>query len=262
LTLLLLLEIFAGFRRGDTLEVAPMRYFAVLCFLTAVGAQAQTEAALKAFFEGKKVLPKQDLPAGKEGMDIYPKAQPMVDAKRYSTRLSRNGPSLLKGDSATISVVHVKEKLIEFQLSGSAYGILSDDTSSSPLSIIPKDSPIKQQHSLGNALINIWYPDKSLKTSIPSPEEIQRILTEYVEFGRGTSGQSPQISSTRSGASAKLKTGMTEGQVVNLLGIPRQSRQHMEGKEKVLTNTFQTAQESIEVDFIKTVVVNFRIRPR
>ncbi len=239
-----------------------MRYLAVLCCLSAVGAQAQTEAALKAFFEGKKVLPKQDLPAGKEGMDIYPKSQPMVDVKRYSTRLHRNGPSLLKGDAATISAVHVKEKLIEFQLSGSAYSILSDDTSSSPLSIIPKDSTIMHQLSLGNALINIWYPDKSLKTSIPAPEEIQRILNDYVEFGRGSPGQSPLRSSTRSEASIKLKTGMTEGQVVNLLGIPRQSRQHMEGKEKVLTNTFQSAEEYIEVDFVKNVVVNFRIRPR
>jgi hypothetical protein len=195
-------------------------------------------------------------------MDIYPKSQPMVDAKHYHTRLGKNGPSLLKGDSATIRAVHVKEKLIEFQLSGSAYGILSDDTSSSPLSIIPKDSPIKQNHSLGNALINVWYPDKSLKTSVPNPEEIQRILSDYLEFGRGLPGSSPQLSSARSAASAKLKTGMTEGQVVNLLGIPRQSKQHMEGNDKVITNTFQTAEESIEVDFVKTVVVNFRIRPR
>jgi hypothetical protein len=240
-----------------------MRYLGVLCVLTVVGAQAQTEAALNTFFEGKKVLPKLDLPAGRDGFDLFPKAQPMVDFKRYRTRLSRNGPALLKGDLATIAAVHVKEKSIEFQLTGGAYGILSDDTSTTPHSLnIPKDAPIPQSHSLGNALLNIWYPDKSLKVAIPAPEELVRILSEYIEFGSGSPSPSPQVPSTPSVTSAKLKKGMTEGQVLNLFGAPRGSREHVEGNLKVVTNTFQSAQEFIEVDFVKNVVVDFRIRPR
>ena len=241
-----------------------MRYLGTLCLLTAMGAQAQNEAALKAFFEGKKVLPKQDLPAGKEGMDINPKSQPTVDFKRYSRRLGQNGPALLKGDTATITAVRVKEKSIEFQLTGGAYGILSDDTSSTPLSLaIPKDSMPIQRHSLGNAQINILYPDKSLKTTIPAPNELFRMLGEYLEFGRGLTGPGRQVLSTPSDASAKLKKGMSEVQVVNLLGAPRGSRERIiEGNVKVVTNTFQTVQESIEVDFVKNVVADFRIRRR
>jgi hypothetical protein len=239
-----------------------MRYSLGLFLLALVTAQAQSEAALKTFFEGKRALVKLDLPAGKDGLDIYPKAQPMVDPKRYSTRLSRNGPALLKGDSATITAVRVKEKSIEFQLSGGRFGILSDDASATPLSIpIPKDAHFPQ-HSLGNAFLNIWYPDKSLKLRIPPPEELSGILSEYVDFGRGSPGVSPPATSIRSDVSTKLKNGMTEGQVVNILGTPRQSREHMEGDQKVVTNTFQTAQESVEVDFVKNVVVNYRIRPR
>lgn len=95
-----------------------MYYSAVLCLLTAAVAQAQTEAVLKAFFEGKRTLVKLDLPAGKEGVDIYPKSQPMVNVKRYSIRLSRNGPALLRGDSATVMAVRVKRRASSFSFPG------------------------------------------------------------------------------------------------------------------------------------------------
>jgi hypothetical protein len=234
-----------------------MRYFGVLCVLTAVSAQAQTEVALKAFFEGKKVSIKLDLPAGKDGMDINPRSQPIVDFKRYSNRLKSNGPALLKGDSATLSAVHVNEKSIQFQISGGVYGSLSDDI---PHSISVPETP--KQYSRGNARINLWYQDNSLKTTIPAPEELLQILGEYLDFGRGEPRPSSQVSSMRSDSSAKLKKGMTEGQVLNLFGAPRQSRVHEEGKLKVVTNTFQSVGESIEVDFVKNVVIGFRIRPR
>ena len=241
-----------------------MRYLPVLCLLTAaVGAAAQTEAALKTYFEAKQVVIKLDLPAGKDGLDVYPKAQPMVDLKRYSTHLRQYGPALRRGESATVTAVRVKEKTIEFQLAGVGYGILGDDTKSTPLSIaIPKREQNAQLHSLGTALIHVWYPDKSLKAAIPAPEELSQILSEFVDFGRGSPGPRPQVSPARSDISAKLKKGMTEGQVLNLLGAPRQSREHMEGTVKVITNTFQSAQESIEVDFVKNAVVDYRIRPR
>ena len=215
-----------------------MRYLGLLWLLTSLGAQAQTEAALKAFFEGKKVLLKLDLPTGKDGVDVYPKAKPMVDFKRYSTRLRQNGPALRRGDSATVTLVGVKEKTIEFQLS-MGYGIFP------------------QGPTLGTALLHIWYPDKSLKSAVPAPEDLLQVLSEVIDFGRGT-----QVSPTGSDLSARLKKGMTQGQVLDLLGAPRQSREHMEGDMKVVTHTFVSAQESIEVDFVKNLVVNYRIRAR
>jgi hypothetical protein len=238
-----------------------MRYIGLFCLLTAVIGQAQTEAALKTFFEGKKVLLKLDLPAGKDGVDVNPKAQPMVDLKRYSTRLRQYGPALHKGDSATITLVSVKEKSIEFQLAGAGYGILSDDTSATPLSlVIPKNPQASPGHLLGTALIHLQYRDNSLKAGIPTAEELLPVLSEVVDFGGGQ-----KVSTSRSDLSAPmkkatLKKGMTEGQVLRLFGAPRQSREHVEGNAKVVTNTFLSAGESIEVDFVKNVVVDYRIR--
>jgi len=236
-----------------------MRYLGVLCLLTAVSASAQSEAALKASLEGKKATLKLDMPAGKEGLAVYPKAQPMVDRKRYALHLRQNGPSLRKGEPVTISAVHIDAKSIEVQLTGGRYGILSDDIRATPHSIdIPKESHTPPSRSLGIAQINLWYQDKSLKTTVPAPGEIERVLSEYLEFGRNYSGT--QISTTLSATAAKLKKGMTEGEVVHLFGAPRRSQEHMEDGVKIVTNTFYSAQQTIDVDFVKNTVVNFRIR--
>jgi hypothetical protein len=61
---------------------------------------------------------------------------------------------------------------------------------------------------------------------------------------------------------AKLKVGMMQSQVVDLLGAPRRSSEHTEGDAKVVTNTFQAGEDLIDVDFVKNVVVNYRVRPQ
>jgi hypothetical protein len=240
-----------------------MRCIFTLCLLAAATARAQTEFALNAYFEGKSVVLKLDVPAGKDGLEVYPKAEPKLDFKRYLTHLHQFGPSLLKGDSATISAVRVKDKSIEIQLAGRGYGILSDDTSSTPFSsAIPKPPQAPLTHALGNARFTIWYPDKSLKVTVPRPEELLQILSEYVDFGTGVRGPRTQVSPVQPDVSNKLKRGMTQSQVLDILGVPRRSQEHMEGDVVVVTNTFQSVQNSIEVDFVKNLVVAFRVRPR
>jgi len=238
-----------------------MRYLPALLVLCATAIQAQTEAALKAYFEGKKAVLKLDMPGSAEGVELYPKAQPVFNSKRYKSKLLQLGSSMRQGDSFTFTAVRVTEKSIELQLRGGNYGILGDDTGSTPFTIaVPKEKQGFGRHVLGNGRFTIWYPDKSLKTAIPEPLELRRILSDYVEFGESSTG--PVISPVRSDIGSKLKRGMTESDVVRLLGAPRQSREQQEGDLKVVTNTFFTEQESIEVDFVKGSVVNYRIRPR
>lgn len=239
-----------------------MRYFCALLLLTATYLQAQTEAALKTYFEGKKATLKLDMPGSKEGVEVYPKTQPMLNPKRYQSHLLQFGPSMRSGDFFTFTAVRVTEKSIDVQLQGGDYGILGDDTTSSPLTTkIPKEPHASDRHVLGNGRFTLWYPDKSLKTVIPGPADLQRILSEYVDFGQGSSGTRPQVSPP-SEIGTKLKKGMTESDVLRLLGVPRQSRQHQEGDAKVVTNTFLSDRETIEVDFVNNSVVNYRIRPR
>jgi len=111
-----------------------MRNAGRLLLLTAfnTGLYAQTEAALKAFFEGKTVLVSLDLPATKDGVDVYPKNEPKVNFKSYSDRIRRYGVSLRTGDSVTITTVRVKDKNIRRD-PRVALSLLGDETNAQGL---------------------------------------------------------------------------------------------------------------------------------
>jgi hypothetical protein len=292
-----------------------MRFIWVTLVLVS-SAWGQNEAALKAYFEGKTVMVKLDMPATKDGVDIRPKGEPKVDFKSYSSRIRQYGVSLHNGDSVTVTTVRVKDKNIEFQLGGGGYGVFGDDTGSVALSTsVPKTSrekdlerdishemnprvkdsmqreldrlrdrrnreearlraekaaleqdksvEVAQKRLSAGSRFNIVYPDKYLKETIPSPQEVMLILSDYVDFGR----MSP-VPASKSGSQQKkgkgqvLARGLTLGQVMGIYGIPVRSREHAEGNLSVVTNTFQSPTEVIEVDFVKDVVVDYRIRPR
>ncbi len=101
-----------------------------LLALSAVPAAAQSEPDLKAFFEGKSVRVKIDMPGTQEGVDVYPDARQPLDMKQYSSRIKSYGIAIHNGESVMVTFVRVKEKLIEFQLGGGGYGTFGDDTSS------------------------------------------------------------------------------------------------------------------------------------
>lgn len=105
---------------------------ATLCALLAAPcAFAQSEAALKEYFEGKSVIVKLDMPAAQTGVDVNADARRPIDFDDYSARLKANGVAIHSGDSVMVTKVKVKDKLIEFQLAGGGYGTSGDDTSTS-----------------------------------------------------------------------------------------------------------------------------------
>jgi hypothetical protein len=82
---------------------------------------AQTEADLKAFFEGKRVVVKLDLPATSEGVDVTPLSKPDVNFAEHAGRVKNHGAAIRSGDEATVTKVRVKNDLIEFQLDGGGF---------------------------------------------------------------------------------------------------------------------------------------------
>src|SRR5581483_11412434 len=102
---------------------------AAIAVLTAVPAAAQDEAALKAFFEGKRIVLKIDMPGTSDGVDVQADAARAIDYRRYGDRLKTYGTAIHAGESATVTLVKVKSYLIEFQLAGGGYGTFGDDTS-------------------------------------------------------------------------------------------------------------------------------------
>jgi len=97
----------------------------------AVPAAAQTEAALKQFFEGRRVTLRIAMPATSDGIDLRPDAERPLDTGKYSDRIRTYGTSIYAGDSPVVTLVKLKKDLIEFQLDGGGYGTFGDDTSTS-----------------------------------------------------------------------------------------------------------------------------------
>ena len=99
--------------------------------LFAGGAAAQSEAALKSFFEGQRVTLRIDMPGTSDGVDVHADAPRAVDFNGYRDDLKKYGTAIRAGDTVTVTLVKVKKDLIEFQLAGGGFGTFGDDTSSS-----------------------------------------------------------------------------------------------------------------------------------
>jgi hypothetical protein len=91
---------------------------------------AQSEAALREYFEGKAVTSRLALPGTEDGVDIYPGTARPLDYPRYASRLKNYGTAIRSGEPVTVTKIRVKSKHIEFQLGGGGYGTFGDETSS------------------------------------------------------------------------------------------------------------------------------------
>ena len=91
---------------------------------------AQSEVALRDYFEGRSVILKQPMPGTEEGVDIFPGTARPLDYPRYAKRLKEHGTAIRSGESAIVTKIKVKSKHIEFQLDGGGYGTMGDETSS------------------------------------------------------------------------------------------------------------------------------------
>lgn len=92
-------------------------------------AQAQTEDQLRAYFEGKSVKIKIEMPGSSEGVDVYPGAAQPVDFPKLASRLKRFGTAIYRGQEVLITKIKLKNDHIEFQLGGGGYGTFGDKTS-------------------------------------------------------------------------------------------------------------------------------------
>lgn len=93
-------------------------------------AWAQSEAALKEYFEGRTVTLRIAMPGTEDGVDVYPGTSRPLDYSRYADRLKDYGTAIRAGETAMITKIRVKSKHVEFQLDGGGYGTMGDETSS------------------------------------------------------------------------------------------------------------------------------------
>jgi hypothetical protein len=133
-----------------------MKYFQKILILAAIIlsatelTSAQTEDHLKRYFEGRRVEIKIDMPATKDGINIYPERNQLIDYNHYGNLLKTFGISVREGDRIMITKIKVKDKHIEFQLGGGGYGTLGDETSSSIY--VPAASKSRREKNLEKEL--------------------------------------------------------------------------------------------------------------
>jgi hypothetical protein len=108
----------------------PGRLAVAFLALAASSARADdpAEAALKRFFEGKRVMVLLDMPASSSGIDIYPEREYPLDFGKMSDRTRGAGVSLREGDRTPVTRVKIKGDLIEFQLGGGGFNNFKDGT--------------------------------------------------------------------------------------------------------------------------------------
>ena len=109
-----------------------MKALGVLAMLLigVASANAQSEAQLKQYFEGRQVTAKIDMPATKDGINVYPFRARKIDYDEYENRINRYGASIRDGESVMVTKVKVSGNHIEFQLGGGGYGTFFDESAS------------------------------------------------------------------------------------------------------------------------------------
>jgi hypothetical protein len=110
----------------------------VLTLLSVISVSAQNEADLKQRFEGREVVLKIDMPATKDGVNVYTNKELRFDYGQYASRLRDYGVSIRKGEQIMITKVKIKGNHIEFQLGGGGYGVAGDETDYVSVTSTPK----------------------------------------------------------------------------------------------------------------------------
>jgi len=98
-----------------------------LCGVLPVSAQP-APPSIEAYFTGKTVVAKIDMPGTEKGVDLdFEKATPL-DWKNYTSRLTSFGVAIHKGDTVQVTKIAIKKDHIEFQLNGGGYGTFGEST--------------------------------------------------------------------------------------------------------------------------------------
>lgn len=142
-----------------------------------------------------------------------------------------------------------------------------------------KKSEIADKRLSAGSRVNIWFPDERLAGGAPNPRELQRMLSQVIDFG-GDDRRSGHVETRRTSASAyeapsrgsassppmapegggnpgDLRRGMSTDEVHDLLGKPTRSKPGKQGELTTLTEWYEDGDRITEVVFVSGTVVRF-----
>lgn len=134
---------------------------ALMLAVVSRGAVAQSEAALRAAFEGKTITLKLDMPATSQGVDLYPLEQEPLRYRDLAQRLKDHGTAIKMGQQIMITKVVVKgTSHIEMQLGGGGYGTFTDmmNSGSDPSHVSAGET--KEERALRDSITRAQGPTK------------------------------------------------------------------------------------------------------
>jgi hypothetical protein len=229
----------------------------VVVIIAAISTSAQSEQNLKQYFEGKTVSLKIDMPATRDAVNVYPERENPLEYSEYASRLKRYGTSVHRGDETTVSKIKVKDKLIEFQLSGAPHGTMGNETGARfnihfslvDPTILPPDAVVVALRR---------YVDFS---GIEDSEETASYLepTSYSfpadDFKPGVLQVGPRTT--------YLKEGLSTEEVVRLLGTPSAVFECVVDDIVVTTYEFPRGEGRVLIaDFVKDMLIHSTIETR
>ncbi len=157
---------------------------AMALFTLSLSAQKDPNS-LEAYFVGKEVTLKIDMPGTQQGVDLrYNKDVPM-NWKEYSNRLKSNGVAIPKGATARVTGIVVKDDRIEFQLDGGGFGTFFDDSSTTVAAKSVDKSDYEKQ--LEQQIADTTDPDK--KASLQRDLDRERARRERQEANNQAAAQ-------------------------------------------------------------------------
>ena len=233
-----------------------------------VSVSAQTEQELKQYFEGRTVSLKIDMPATKDGVNVYPELAQQLDYSEYANRLKRHGASIQRGDEIMITKVKVNDKHIEVQLGGTGGTTASEK----------RRARIEQKALQGGARFNIHF--SLVDPRILPPEGIVVALNKYIDFS-GIEDSDEEISylepvsysypadEFKPGVvqvgprTTYLKEGFSTEEVVRLLGKPSAISERTENGVAVTVYEFPRGGARVLIaDFVNDMLVHSTMETR
>jgi hypothetical protein len=225
---------------------------ALLLIAVAAPAAAQNEAALKSYFEGKRITVRLDMPGDADGVDVHADARIALDYGKYKDKLKRYGTAIHSGDTVVVTLVKVKKDLIEFQLGGGGFGTFGDDTSTSAnIPLIEKSS---RERELEKRIKDEDDRDRRHRLDVGSA------LAEYVDFGERPAARPPAFPPM--GDVSEVRKGLSRAELERLFGTPASSAERREGGLLVTTLVFDVGDQRVSAELVGEVLIRYLIMSR
>jgi hypothetical protein len=224
-----------------------MRNFLFIIFilgLCSAVVSAQSESALKRYFEGKQIALRIAIPDTTHGVDVYPERAQSLDIREYTERLNESGALLDRGETASIKKLEVHSNRIEVILADNGTGF--------------------------NILFN------RLESWMLTPATVVDALGRYVEFSDTDKNAARLQESTSDAAgyvrkgvvhvgprTTYLKEGLKPQEVVSLLGTPASISESKRDGTSVVVYEFQRSGERVLIaEFVNGSLIASRTKTR